>query len=201
MMQAINFFLFQNATKQRLMNAIVENRNRSSKLHASNIELDNFHEVPVSPELPADEVPEDLSGKYDSSLHSYRKEVSVSSCNIIPGSNLSPHCSPPAFSVELEITSQHEPYRPARCRSNLETIVEAIRHVEGDHMFRDDPLPSESPKQENEPEKTVKKEPYDEINSQSQILQDKQTFSLQNQIIRNAPVSQSRPGVIVSKLS
>nr|CAD7574643.1 unnamed protein product [Timema californicum] len=32
-------------------------------------------------------------------------------------------------------------YPPSTSRQNLETIVEAIRHLEGDHLFQDDPAP------------------------------------------------------------
>jgi len=32
-------------------------------------------------------------------------------------------------------------YLPSTSRQNLETIVEAIRHLEGDHLFSDDPSP------------------------------------------------------------
>nr|CAD7430901.1 unnamed protein product [Timema monikensis] len=32
-------------------------------------------------------------------------------------------------------------YPPSTSRQNLETIVEAIRHLEGDHLFQDDPTP------------------------------------------------------------
>jgi transcription factor AP-4 len=36
-------------------------------------------------------------------------------------------------------------YSSNTSRQNLETIVEAIRHLEGDHMFGDEPLTQEVP--------------------------------------------------------
>jgi transcription factor AP-4 len=34
-------------------------------------------------------------------------------------------------------------YAPSTSRQNLETIVEAIRHLEGDHLFSDEPAPQQ----------------------------------------------------------
>jgi len=34
-------------------------------------------------------------------------------------------------------------YAPSTSRQNLETIVEAIRHLEGDHLFSDEPSPQQ----------------------------------------------------------
>jgi transcription factor AP-4 len=37
----------------------------------------------------------------------------------------------------------HRLYAPSTSRQNLETIVEAIRHLEGDHLFSDEPTPQQ----------------------------------------------------------
>lgn len=147
------------------------------------MESEDFHEVPDSSEHI---VPEDLSGRRSSSLG----EVSSSTVEA------SLHSSPPAFTVKLEETNEpsNETYAHSTSRQNLATIVEAIRHLEGDHMFRDD-LPmspaSQSSSEELPTERTV--------SSQNSDID--HVLILQHQIIKNAPVTQSRPGVIVSKLS
>lgn len=48
----------------------------------------------------------------------------------------------PRVEVEMLPEATHEPpsrlYNPNTSRQNLETIVEAIRHLEGDHLFREE---------------------------------------------------------------
>lgn len=188
----------------------MDNDIRSPESHVSTPEVDCSHDMPhreSSPELSTAEVPEDLSGKSSSVLLPSVSELSISDVNTIPGILLSPsplNNSPPAFSIELEATPQQIPYKPSTSRQNLETIVEAIRHVEGDHMFRDDPAPSESPVNQWTDEEnavTVDKELCEEQTHQTLHLLTNQDFSFQHQIIRNAPITQSRPGVIVSNHS
>lgn len=160
-------------------------RHRSPKSLSTN-EIESFHEVPDSAEH---EVPEDLSGRRSSTFYSSKE---VSNSNINP----SRHTSPPAFTVNLEISSPKEAYRHSTSRQNLATIVEAIRHLEGDHMFRDDPPKSPISHLNSSEDETQ----FDQI-CQPQNSDTSQDFTLQHKIIRNAPISQSRPGVIVSKLS
>ena len=166
-------FYFQSSRKQK-------NTDRLPKLIVHNNEVENFHEVPDSSEHI---VPEDLSGRRSSPL-----EVSSS------GVETSLHSSPPAFTVKLHVSSPNETYAHSTSRQNLATIVEAIRHLEGDHMFRDDlPLSpaSQSSGEELHTDQTVSLQNSDTDHA----------LTLQHQIIKNAPVTQSRPGVIVSKLS
>lgn len=175
--------------KHRIINLVVDNSSITSSDLVTSLKVESFHEVPQSPKLLTDEVPEDLSGKNNSSPHHYEKEVLQSNATTIL------HLSPSSFSAELEVKSQREPYKPRSSRPNLETIVEAIRHVEGDHMFRDDPSPRGSPVR-----RWSEEEPVDELyEEQSYETLPNQSPSLQHQIV--TPVSQSRPGVIVSRLS
>jgi len=48
---------------------------------------------------------------------------------------------PSPTSASDDVTPQARLYLPSTSRQNLETIVEAIRHLEGDHLFSDDPSP------------------------------------------------------------
>ncbi|XP_076312333.1 uncharacterized protein LOC143225952 isoform X2 [Tachypleus tridentatus] len=79
-------------------------------------------------------------------------------------------------------------------RQNLETIVEAIRHLEGDHMFRDDP----------EPPRKLQSEGIisDDIASHESIFnfvpQKTSNIACDHEIIHYSSMKQSRPGVIVS---
>lgn len=58
--------------------------------------------------------------------------------------DLSTHSVQPAPPTREEAAPLHtsspctSPYHASTSRQNLETIVEAIRHLEGDHLFRDD---------------------------------------------------------------
>lgn len=192
------------------MSLMLDSDIRSPESHVSNPEADSSQEVPLresSPELSIAEVPEDLSGKNNSVLLPCVSELSISDVNTIPGLILSPsplNDSSPAFSIELEMTSQQLTYKPSTSRQNLETIVEAIRHVEGDHMFRDDPAPTETSTNQwsdQENTDTFDNELSEEQTHQTLHLLTNQDFSFQHQIIRNAPIIQSRPGVIVSNHS
>ncbi|KAL3265937.1 hypothetical protein HHI36_010125, partial [Cryptolaemus montrouzieri] len=85
--------------------------------------------------------------------------------------------------VEVErLPSPHT----SRSRQNLETIVEAIRHLEGDHMFGDEPQhPQEVPL-------ALTTRPADHIQTEMTAYLDFRGSSSQLQ-------QQSRPGVIVVK--
>ncbi|XP_059479601.1 transcription factor AP-4 isoform X5 [Neocloeon triangulifer] len=52
---------------------------------------------------------------------------------------VAPRISSPNSSDEM----QTRLYAPSTSRQNLETIVEAIRHLEGDHLFSDEPAPQQ----------------------------------------------------------
>lgn len=192
------------------MSLMLDSDIRSPESHVSNPEADSSQEIPLresSPELSIAEIPEDLSGKNNSVLLPCVSELSISDVNTISGLILSPsplNDSSPAFSIELEMTSQQLTYKPSTSRQNLETIVEAIRHVEGDHMFRDDPAETETSTNQwsdQENTDTFDKELSEEQTHQTLHLLTNQDFSFQHQIIRNAPITQSRPGVIVSNHS
>lgn len=169
------FLFFQTSRKHKSID-------RLPKPFVNSMEAEDFHEVPDSSEHI---VPEDLSGRRSSSLG----EVSSSTVDA------SLHSSPPAFTVKLETDEPpNEAYAHSTSRQNLATIVEAIRHLEGDHMFRDD-LPLSPASQSSSEELTTERT----VSSQNSDID--HVLTLQHQIIKNAPVTQSRPGVIVSKLS
>ena len=93
-------------------------------------------------------------------------------------------------------------------RQNLETIVEAIRHLEGDHLFNDDPSPRCG--QPQPPQQHVMDEPTQEVplaltthnKSTHRVLKVEMNPFLQfhssTQQQRTA-LQQQRPGVIVVK--
>ncbi|KAG8199153.1 hypothetical protein JTE90_015984 [Oedothorax gibbosus] len=153
-----------------------------------------------SPELSIAEVPEDLSGKNNSMLLPCVGELSISDVSNIPGMLLPSSPMNDVSHLSLELNSNQAPYKVNTSKQNLEAIVEAIRHVEGDHMFRDDPL---SPKSEafDQNKLSVTTEQFEEQSQKSVHSLTHVAFSFQHQIIRNAPLIQSRPGVIVSNLS
>ncbi|KAI4462898.1 basic helix-loop-helix zip transcription factor [Holotrichia oblita] len=88
--------------------------------------------------------------------------------------------------------NSHEENTPARLyasntsRQNLETIVEAIRHLEGDHMFGDEPQTQEAPLA------LTTRTPDHLIKVEMNPFLDFHGSSVQHQ-------QQSRPGVIVVK--
>lgn len=90
-------------------------------------------------------------------------------------------------------------------RHNLETIVEAIRHLEGDHLFKDDPDAAAV---------TVGYEEEEVVETQAEVeiqpkplkvlkVSPEQLGAIRSQVIKCIPVSTSggsgRPGVIVAK--
>lgn len=87
----------------------------------------------------------------------------------------------------------HEETTPARLykantsRQNLETIVEAIRHLEGDHMFGEESHTQEAPL-----ELTTNRTPEHLLKVEMNHFLDFHTTVVQHQ-------QQSRPGVIVVK--
>ncbi|GBM46641.1 Transcription factor AP-4 [Araneus ventricosus] len=177
----------------------------SPQSQISSQDIESSHEISLresTPELSGTEIPEDLSGKNNSMLLQCVDELSLSDVTTIPGLLMSPnHINvSSSFPVEISITPQQAAYKVSTSRQNLETIVEAIRHVEGDHMFRDDTTESEETRSIKEEKLSVTEQQYTEQIEQPLLLTNRD-FSFQHQIIRNAPLTQSRPGVIVSNLS
>ncbi|XP_055928472.1 transcription factor AP-4-like isoform X1 [Argiope bruennichi] len=154
-----------------------------------------------TPELSGNEIPEDLSGKNNSMLLQCVDDLSLSDVTVIPELLMSPNHinGSSSFPVDINITPQSA-YKVSTSRQNLETIVEAIRHVEGDHMFRDDATESDEIRSMKENKLSIREQQYAEQIEESLLLTNRD-FSFQHQIIRNAPLTQSRPGVIVSNLS
>lgn len=165
------------------------------------------HEFPLressSPELSIAELPEDLSGKNNSMLLPSVGELSISDVSNIPGLLLAPCPMNVVPSFPVEINLHQAPYKVSTSKQNLEAIVEAIRHVEGDHMFRDDPMPPKSEMSQTfeEEELSATNEQFEEQSPKHVHSHTNIGFSFQHQIIRNAPLTQSRPGVIVSNPS
>lgn len=114
--------------------------------------------------------------------------------------------TPPAPSPAVASAAKEEgrsacasPYHVSTSRQNLETIVEAIRHLEGDHLFRDDDmsLPSRCAAEDggilrSNPNVVVMHEPAASAVMRQQVITQ-----------CGAPVQQQtrRPGVIVSNHS
>ncbi|XP_015367719.1 PREDICTED: transcription factor AP-4 isoform X3 [Diuraphis noxia] len=89
-------------------------------------------------------------------------------------------------------------YLTSTSRQNLETIVEAIRHLEGDHLFSDDhqeaPLAlTKHAATSNQKLLKVEMNPFLQFHSGSQTPQGSTV------VTSNSPVRPSRPGVIVGK--
>ncbi|XP_027849102.2 transcription factor AP-4 isoform X2 [Aphis gossypii] len=89
-------------------------------------------------------------------------------------------------------------YLTSTSRQNLETIVEAIRHLEGDHLFSDDhqeaPLAlTKHTATSNQKLLKVEMNPFLQFHSGSQTPQGTTV------VTSNSPVRPSRPGVIVGK--
>ncbi|XP_050521909.1 transcription factor AP-4 isoform X2 [Daktulosphaira vitifoliae] len=89
-------------------------------------------------------------------------------------------------------------YLTSTSRQNLETIVEAIRHLEGDHLFSDDhqdaPLAlTKHTAVSNQKLLKVEMNPFLQFHSGSQTSQGTTV------VTSNSPVRPSRPGVIVGK--
>lgn len=90
-------------------------------------------------------------------------------------------------------------------RQNLETIVEAIRHLEGDHLFNDDPVPRRNvghvkcnanstfpPKSPSPPSSDAPP-----VAAAAMVTVTTTDLSYRHHVIR-ASQPQTRPGVIVS---
>lgn len=102
----------------------------------------------------------------------------------------------------------------ATSRHNLETIVEAIRHLEGDHMFKDDTVGEGVPIEEviTTEEIAIEAGGGDAVTtieipvtSTSSTTRTVKTSAIRQKVIRSSTTtttsSQSRPGVIVAKVT
>ncbi|XP_065282959.1 transcription factor AP-4 isoform X2 [Dermacentor albipictus] len=87
------------------------------------------------------------------------------------------------------------PYHASTSRQNLETIVEAIRHLEGDHLFRDDEPRSATPEQLSTPEANA----GSMLRSSLNVLVVHEP-ALRQQVIQCGTATR-RPGVIVANHS
>uniref|UniRef100_T1J0J7 Uncharacterized protein n=1 Tax=Strigamia maritima TaxID=126957 RepID=T1J0J7_STRMM len=97
------------------------------------------------------------------------------------------------------VNSEPKPklYVASTSRQNLETIVEAIRHLEGDHLFQDDPVPSTTCTARVITE--MKSEDLKQMSNTSRrrdTSTESSPFAYRRQVIQVPPVV--RPGVIVS---
>ena len=93
-------------------------------------------------------------------------------------------------------------------RHNLETIVEAIRHLEGDHMFKDD---SESNVYDEEEvianEEVVSAQPAPQVTTSTTTtakavasVSSERLGAIRQKVIKNNLSNTGRPGVIVAKI-
>ncbi|XP_076345053.1 transcription factor AP-4-like isoform X2 [Tachypleus tridentatus] len=154
------------------------------------------------------DLPEDLSGKPPTVIES----TSLSQLDIFDPSartskttsNTTELCiSSPSPTRAEESATDIKPSQPypasSTSRQNLETIVEAIRHVEGDHMFQDDPEPLKN----LQSQRTV----FDDVSSSEikpayyHLHQRDGINNVHHQVIHCSSVTQARPGVIVSNHS
>ena len=106
-------------------------------------------------------------------------------------------CRLPSPSSTLDDSSpQARIYLANTSRQNLETIVEAIRHLEGDHLFSDEPAQDAPLALTNKPGASAKQRLlHAEVNNFLQFQQQVPQPGQQGQR------AQQRPGVIVVKHS
>ncbi|XP_076336102.1 uncharacterized protein LOC143239142 isoform X2 [Tachypleus tridentatus] len=167
--------------------------------------------------LPCTDIPEDLSGKACTVLSSHSRDIEMASSTqlyVVDSSILTSKPIPlvsndvcisplkPAKTKDLThyTTLSHTYQANSTSRQNLETIVEAIRHLEGDHMFRDDPEPFIIPKSE----RTVSDDTSpDELSTNSfQVLcETTKNSALHSHVFHCSSNMQTRPGVIVTNHS
>ncbi|GIY00370.1 hypothetical protein CDAR_583502 [Caerostris darwini] len=200
-------FQYHSGTEENIKSSINlghESGLGSPQSQVSSQDLESTHEISLresSPELSSSEIPEDLSGKSSSMLFQCVDELSLSDVNTIPGLLLSSTHVSSSFPDDISVSNtQDAMHKVSTSKQNLATIVEAIRHVEGDHLFQDDPTESKEAQSFNKEKLSPTKHQYTE-QIEHPILFTNSDFSFQHQIIRSAPLTQSRPGVIVSNLS
>ncbi|PNF42499.1 hypothetical protein B7P43_G08751 [Cryptotermes secundus] len=91
--------------------------------------------TPVVPESPCPSPPAPVSPQPEQRLPSVL-EAAIKAEPKVEVERL-----PSPTSASDDVTPQARLYLASTSRQNLETIVEAIRHLEGDHLFSDDPSP------------------------------------------------------------
>lgn len=97
---------------------------------AGNASPPRAHPHPADPlPSPTADLPQDLS------THSMQPTTAVVATAATP---VLPVAREEAAAAPLQSSPCTSPYHASTSRQNLETIVEAIRHLEGDHLFRDD---------------------------------------------------------------
>lgn len=106
--------------------------------------------------------------------------------------------------VTLQIINNGSQSESSTSRHNLETIVEAIRHLEGDHMFKEEEVVTDGTVLEEHEVITS-----DDIVHEVEMTEDKPVVVAtsaasvvrQKVIKSSSKTSQSRPGVIVAKIN
>ncbi|XP_076319174.1 transcription factor AP-4-like isoform X1 [Tachypleus tridentatus] len=166
--------VYQTQTSECLMGRFVSQFSSQQQLVSVRPEDDVSPEGIKSSNSRAPESPQDLSG---------RKSNSEEVLHATYGNSV----------VQVPRAEAKEPQNLCKgnstSRQNLETIVEAIRHLEGDHLFRDDPEPPEQTRSASESTPS----------SQLHISRNKLVMQ---QLFHCPPVtSYSRPGVIVTNRS
>lgn len=178
-----------------------------SQLPLSDIEPKREIVTPPTPqnsseEPLASEVPQDLSGRSHTTSSSEMIEV-ITSANTSSVESSSP-------STNIEQTAHI--YPASTSRQNLETIVEAIRHLEGDHLFQDDsePLKLQSVSLLNLPLDSCESNGHTDhiihLHASSTASEQHQRslsagnseYAIRQQVIQFPLLNQSRPGVIVA---
>ncbi|XP_022253535.1 transcription factor AP-4-like isoform X2 [Limulus polyphemus] len=154
------------------------------------------------------DLPEDLSGKSPTPIEptssseldildpSVRTSKTTSNATELCRSSLRPTR---AEKSAHDIASAQPYPASSTSRQNLETIVEAIRHLEGDHMFRDDPEPLKNLQSQITISDSVSshefKPAFYHVHQRANIN------NVHHQVIHCSSVTQARPGVIVSNHS
>uniref|UniRef100_A0A131YX70 Transcription factor AP-4 n=1 Tax=Rhipicephalus appendiculatus TaxID=34631 RepID=A0A131YX70_RHIAP len=99
------------------------------------------HPQPAEPlPSPAADLPQDLS------THSMQP-AAPAAVTVAPTMAVREEAAAP----QLQSSPCTSPYHASTSRQNLETIVEAIRHLEGDHLFRDDEPHTAAPERMSPP--------------------------------------------------
>ncbi|XP_067119714.1 transcription factor AP-4 isoform X1 [Centruroides vittatus] len=155
-----------------------------------------------SEETLASEAPQDLSGRSHTSSSEMIEVITSTSTTSVES-------PPPANNIEQ--TTSHI-YPASTSRQNLETIVEAIRHLEGDHLFQDDSeplklqtvsllnLPLDSCESNGHTDHVIHLHASSTASEQHQrsISAGNSEYAIRQQVIQFPLLNQSRPGVIVA---
>lgn len=150
--------------------------------------------IPTSPCVQEIRVPPiSQQETYSEAGDEVEEEVVMEEEEITAGFGSSPYQS--SYVTQNVATKTIMPTLASTSRQNLETIVEAIRHLEGDHLFNDDPAPRRIATAQ------VKKEPSSPPNGLSMasatVTVTPTDLAYRHHVIRSSQ-PQTRPGVIVS---